>query len=144
MDHAIIYVAIREMGRVAYAYRGSMVIGSRVCWHKLAFLAILVVGRFGGVAPKSTPVHHGAQNDTAMSSVAHHVGPEGKVVNKSNPGSPPSWRCWSIIRRNIGYHYGRNVQAQFDPRYAADSVNQYSLLHLMQLSSNWKDAMQTF
>ena len=45
MDHALIYVAIREMGWVAYAYRGAMVIGSRICWHKLAFLAILVVGR---------------------------------------------------------------------------------------------------
>ena len=57
--------------------------------------------QFGGVVPKSTPVHHGAQNDTAICSVVHQVGHEGKVVNRSNPGSPPSWRCWSIIRRNI-------------------------------------------
>ena len=97
--------------------------------------------QFGCVAPKSTPVQYGRQNDTAISSVVHHVGREGKVVNTSNPGSPSPWRCCSIIRRNmaihnvrwdlVGYHYGRNVQAQFGPIYADDSVNQYCLLVLM-------------
>ncbi len=79
-----------------------LVIGSRIYWHKLRipydFGGWEIIG---GVAPKRTPVHHGAQNDTAISSVVHHVGQEGKVVNRSNHGSPSSWRCWSIISRDI-------------------------------------------
>lgn len=97
-------VAIWEMGRVAY--QRSMIVGS----YKLAFLAILVVitnvylgasRNLGMWHPKDTPVHGGVRNDTTISSVVHHVGQEGKVVNRSHPVSPLSWRCWPTIRRNI-------------------------------------------